>query len=506
MLHVLTETAHFFAEQQAHPYLVGGSLRDLLLEEPCADWDLVVNGEAHKLARLLAERLGGSYAYLHEKASRVVLYHSEPAAQQILDISPLHGLSLEEDLHTRDFTINALAAPLTDVVSYLNGSLADIHQHLVDPLRGYADLQNRLVRVVDGEVFRHDPLRMLRALRLAKRYNLTLATETKAMLRRDTPLLTSVAAERIHQELYTILAMGSALDWLHELDAYGLLTTLIPELQSARTMRQPPPHYWDVLEHSLQAVAALETLTDALESEMDTPFASQLAPTPATGEDLAELRALLREGEQQGVFHFADLRAPRMKLAALLHDIGKPLTYMLDAQGDIHFYGHPQLGAPIASEIMRRLSASTQDRRLAQMVAAHHMRPGQLGQDSAVTPRAIRRYFVDLGPIGILVALFSLADHLATLGPQPRFPAWARHLSVVRLLLTSYIREREKILPPRLVHADELMSRLKLQPGPILGQLLEMIAEAQAEGTIHSREEAVLLAREYVHMRKQGHQ
>jgi hypothetical protein len=131
------------------------------------------------------------------------------------------------------------------------------------------------------------------------------------------------------------------------------------------------------------------------------------------------------------------------------------------------------------------------------------MRPGQLGQDSAVTPRAIRRYFVDLGPIGILVAIFSLADHLATLGPQPRLPAWTRHLSVVRLLLTSYIREREKILPPRLVQADELMSRLKLQPGPILGQLLDMIAEAQAEGTIHSREEAILLAREYVQMRKQ---
>jgi hypothetical protein len=181
-----------------------------------------------------------------------------------------------------------------------------------------------------------------------------------------------------------------------------------------------------------------------------------------------------------------------------LHDIGKPLTYTVDGQGNIHFYGHPQVGTPVASEIMARLSASTQDRRLVQLVTAHHMRPGQLGQDGPVTPRAIRRYFVDLGPTGILVALFSLADHLATLGPQPRTAAWSRHLAVTRLLLTGYIRERAKILPPRLVRADELMSRLRLQPGPILGRLLEAIAEAQADGLVRSREEAILFAKEYV--------
>jgi putative nucleotidyltransferase with HDIG domain len=187
-----------------------------------------------------------------------------------------------------------------------------------------------------------------------------------------------------------------------------------------------------------------------------------------------------------------------MKMAALLHDIGKPRTRTIDEQGLIHFYNHPQAGAPMANTIMHRLSASTHDCRLAQLVAAHHMRPGQLGQDAPATPRAIRRYFVDLGPTGILVALFSLADHQATLGPQPRTIAWQRHLSVVRQLLTSYIRERSILLPPRLVRAEELMSRLKIAPGPLIGQLLELIAEAQADGTIHSREEAVLLAREHL--------
>jgi putative nucleotidyltransferase with HDIG domain len=187
-----------------------------------------------------------------------------------------------------------------------------------------------------------------------------------------------------------------------------------------------------------------------------------------------------------------------MKLAALLHDIGKPATFSVDENGGIHFYNHPQAGVPLVEQITRRLNTSTQDRRLAQQVAAHHMRPGQLGQLDLVTERAIRRYFVDLGPTGIYVALISLADHLATLGPQPLSDAWKGHLAVVRLLLTRYVRERERILPPRLVSPEELMRRLSLEPGPRVGQLLEYLAEAQADGKIHSKEEAIWLAEEWI--------
>jgi poly(A) polymerase len=499
-LNILAETARYFAEQHTHIYLVGGSLRNLVLGESCADWDLVTDGEAHKLARRLADRLGGFYAYLHEKASRVVVRVQDSPTDLVLDIAPMHGGTLEADLRARDFTLNALAAPLTPALDLLlrTGSLQEADEILVDPLGGLTDLRARQIRAVDGEVFQRDPLRMLRALRLARLYSLTLEPGTRKLLRRDSTLLTSVAVERIHAELYTLLAMPGALDQLYLLDEYGLLTLLIPELLPALGMLQPSPHYWDVFEHSLQCVQSLEDLTAALEAEPETPFSPELASTLSADEDLHALRELLREAEQQEVFDFAELHEPRMKLAALLHDIGKPLTYTVSKQGAIHFYNHPQAGAPVASEIMRRLCASVRDRRLVQLVTAHHMRPGQLAQEETLTPRALRRYFVDLGPTGILVALFSLADHLATLGPQPRTVAWTRHLSAVRLMLTRYIRERDQLSPPRLVRADELMSRLKLTPGPLIGQLLELIAEAQTDGTVHSREEALLLAREYI--------
>ena len=499
---ILQHTAQYFAAQQRQAYLVGGSLRNMLLGEACSDWDIVVASDAHRLARGLADRLGGHYARMHDKASRVIV--KAETGDITLDIASMHGQSIEEDLRARDFTINALAAPLDEALSL----------PLIDPLHGEEDLRARRLIAVNDAVFQVDPLRMLRAARLVTRYGFSLHSRTQELIRRDAALLPAVAPERIHDELYAILEPGGATAHLRLLDDLELLAVLIPELVPAKGMRQPNPHYWDVFDHSLETVGALELVARA---SVGTPFIAsgnlasgkltpdlpinapaRLTPNTATSVSLSNIQGLLKEAEEQGIFSPAELTAPPMKLAALLHDIGKPATYTTAEDGSIRFYTHPQTGAPMALQIMRRLSASTKDRRLAQLVAAHHMRPGQLGQDGEVTPRAVRRFFVDLGPAGITVALFSLADHLATLGPQPLTGAWERHLSVVSLLLTRYIRERDSILPPRLLTPEELMRRLKLEPGPLVGQLLEAIAEAQSEGLIRSKEEALWLAEEHL--------
>ncbi len=525
-LHLLKQTAAYFSAQRQRAYLIGGSVRNLLLDEPCLDWDIVTDGSAAALARRLADTLGGYYAYMHEKASRVVVKNGQEVS---FDIASLMGHTIEYDLRQRDFTINAIAVPLVEMVQHLEtvaddenvvaahpgddegapsrvwrtmkavnargGAGARLRDKLIDPLHGAADIGARRLRAVSSDVFQHDPLRILRAVRLRTRYQLTIDNWTQSLMMRDAALLPSVAAERIHDELYAILEPVGATEQLRFLDALGLLTVLIPEFTAARDMPQPSPHYWDVLEHSLETVGTLEQLALLLQGDVEQIRQSKWETSDG---DLVEIQTLLHEAEEQGIFQLALLAAPRMKLAALLHDIGKPATYMTDDEGLVHFYGHPQIGVPLAQQIMKRLTVSKHDSRLMQQVTAHHMRPGQLGQVSPVTPRAIRRYFVDLGHTGIYVALFSLADHLATQGPQPLTASWERHVSVVRLLLTSYIRERESILPPQLVGAEELMRRLKLEPGPIVGQLLEQLAEAQADGLIHSKEEAFWLAEEYL--------
>ena len=505
-MQLLQQTAEHFASQRQQAYLVGGSLRNILLGEPCSDWDIVTTGDVPGLARRLANKLHGHYAYMHEKASRVIVPASkdEPESQEILfDIAPLKGDTLEHDLRQRDFTINAIATPLEDVVRHFSSNPMQA-MHLIDPLHGFTDIEARRLKAVDSHIFQHDPLRMLRAVRLRMRYHLSIDSGTEGLLMRDSALLLQVAAERIHDELYAILAPDGAAERLQFLDAHGLLTTLIPEFIPARGMSQPQPHYWDVLEHSIHTVEALEQLATLLQQPsiviQNSPLENSITY------NLLEIQQLLTEAQEQGIFRRATLTSPAMKLAALLHDIGKPSTYTTDDNGHIHFYGHPQTGVPLVQHIMKRLGASTHDSRLVQQVTSHHMRPGQLGQQgTAITPRAIRRYFVDLGPTGIAVALFSLADHIATRGPLFGTPeqqnvsnisSWEQHLAAVRLLLTSYIRNRSSILPTQIISPEELMRRLNLKPGPLIGKLLDQIAEAQTEGLVHSKEEALWLAEE----------
>ena len=123
-LHLLHQTAEYFSDQRQPAYLVGGSLRNILLGQQCVDWDIVTTGNAHKLARRLADKLGAYYVHLHEKASRVIVVldtdsPNNPKQEITFDISPLNGKTIEDDLRQRDFTINAIAALLGDIVRYL---------------------------------------------------------------------------------------------------------------------------------------------------------------------------------------------------------------------------------------------------------------------------------------------------------------------------------------------------------------------------------------------------
>jgi len=486
-LHLLQLAAQFFVDNNVQAYLVGGSVRNTLLNEPCSDWDIVTTGDAPTLSRKLAHKLGGYYAHMHEKASRITV--KQQGQDIIFDVAPLNGRSIEADLRQRDFTMNAIASILSEAIrSYIENTPLP----LIDPLHGATDIAAHTLRTVNDDVFKQDTLRMLRAMRFATRYKLTIEEYTQQLIQRDAALLLIAAPERIQAELYALLEPTGATDHLRMLDGYGLLTALLPEFMPARGMLQPGLHHWDVFEHSLETVAALERLAATLHLS-----AEEIRETPLDGGrgDLVVIQELLHEAEQEGYFQYASMTSPVMKLAALLHDIGKTTTQVIHEDGKITFYGHPQAGVPLVHSIARRLSLSTQDHRLIRQIVANHMRPGQLSHDT-ITARAVRRYFVDLGPVGIPVALISLADHLAMRGPEPLTEAWENHLATVRLLLTRYIREREVTLPPHLVQAGELMRKFNLEPGPIVGQLLEQIAEARADGLLHSKDDAFWFARE----------
>ncbi len=197
-LALLQRVARFFAMQHPQPaYLVGGSLRNLLLGERCTDWDIATTGDTPRLARRLADALGGYYAHMHMRASRVICKHDD--GEIIFDVSPIEGASIEEDLRARDFTVNALALPLIEGVARLTSAPNEREQlPFIDLLHGRDDLRRRLLRATSDMVFRRDPLRLLRAVRQATLHGFTIEPVTGDLLRRDAALLPRVAPERIH--------------------------------------------------------------------------------------------------------------------------------------------------------------------------------------------------------------------------------------------------------------------------------------------------------------------
>ncbi len=474
---LVEEICLFLRDRSAKAYLVGGYVRDRLLGRVCQDIDFAVEGEAMAVARAVADRWKGAFVPLDEEhdTARAVL-RDEKGQRLLVDFARLRGDSIEADLALRDFTIDAIAFDPEALC-------------LIDPHQGQRDLHTGVVRAVSDTVFHDDPLRTLRAVRLAVQLGMTIAPHTEEWVRRDAPLLTSVSAERIRDELSKIVAQPETARNLRYLDSVGLLTTLIPELEATKGLEQSPPHYLHVFEHTLETVAHLEKLCACLmpQGELQTA-ALQIAFRnlhPFSERLLAHLSQPMVDGR---------LRLTLLKIVALLHDLGKPSTASLDEKGRIRFLGHEREGAILAGAILRRLRFGADEVKAARTIIANHMRPPQLATQPTLTGKAIYRFFRDTGPAGVDTLLLYLADHLATWGPNLQAALWRKQVEMTTALLSAYYqRHAETIAPLKLLDGHDLMEKFGLEEGPHLGELLETVREAQAAGEVSTREEALQL-------------
>lgn len=462
--------------------MVGGFLRDALLRRESRDVDLAVAGDSLSLGRQLADALGGHFFPLHEehKAARIVL----PAGETIrsLDLLPLR-LDIEADLAQRDLTINAMAVAVGELVGGRQPSI-------IDPCGGRRDLGEGIVRMVRPEAFRADPLRLLRAVRLCAELGFTLDPQTAAVMAENASLLSQAAPERQRDELMRILATSRAAPSLRLADKLGLLAPLLPEVAATKGEEQPKEHEWDVFDHSLETVAALDALLGS-EEPADGRWARLWRELWEKMEEFPAVREHFREEVCQG-----HSRAALLKLGALLHDIAKPETRSIEEDGRMRFFGHAQAGALRAAAVARRLRFSSAEVRQMEAMVKEHLRPLQIAKDGPPTRRALYRYFRDAGEAAIDVLFLSLADHLATVGPRLDWDDWQAHLGVVGFILTWRFQEEVLTAPPRLVTGHDLMDALGLAPGPLVGQLLEAVQEAQAAGEVTTREQALALARQ----------
>jgi poly(A) polymerase len=447
------------ADRQA--WLVGGAVRDRLLGRPTADLDLAIASDVEAAACRLARTARAAVFPLSEDFGswRVV---ARGGAWQA-DLSPLLGETIEQDLAQRDFTVNAIAEPLSG-------------GEPVDPSGGRADLAAHRLRMVSAAAFAADPLRVLRLPRFACELDLAAEPATVAAAREQAAGLAHVAAERIFVELKRIVGAPDPLAGIALMERVGAVDVVLPELAALAGVEQSAYHHLDVYQHTLAVLAEVVTL------ERD--------PVAVFGEQQGTaVAALLAEPLADEL-----TRATALRFGALLHDIAKPQTRAVTDAGRVTFWHHDSEGAEAARAILTRLHASERLRAHVAALTRHHLRPGFLVRERPLPPRAEYRYLKACEPVEVDVTLLSVADRLATRGRKAE-EAIAKHLQLVRELIGPALAWHEHGPPAPLVRGDELADALGIARGPRLGTLLAQLEEAAYAREVATREEAIAYAR-----------
>ncbi len=470
-------------ETRARLWLVGGAVRDLLLGRPAHDWDFAVHGDAMRLARRVANHLGGAYVTLDAErdTARVVLDDPSDRRLAMLDFAGLRGDTIEADMLERDFTINAMAMTLDGQV--------------VDPLGGQRDLRAKRVRAVSERVFVQDPARLLRAVRAAGELGFDLESKTAAAVRQHAERINTVAGERIQAELLRILDLVPAARYVRGLDSLELLPHVLPEILPLKKIEQSwPHHYRTVWAHTLAALSALEGVLAPI---LGQPRPSRLirdVRAPAWAWTTLDDRLTPFQPPLLDYVHAAlameRTRASMLKWAALFHDVGKANTRTVDGKGRTHFYGHDDISAEQVRVRLKALHFPNRAVNFVTTITAEHMRLLSLIQSPPPSRRAVFRFYRDTGDAGVGVVLLALADTLAVWGSGLERGYWQRCLTVATALLEGYFyREEEVVKPKPLLTGHDLLA-FGIPEGPEIGKLLDQLREAQAAGDIGSREEA----------------
>ncbi|MEA3345261.1 MAG: hypothetical protein U9Q78_03315 [Chloroflexota bacterium] len=427
-----TQAVAWLTANTSNVYLVGGYIRDWLLGRESHDVDFAVAQDSLSLARRLADHLGGYFVPLDRRRgiARVVCYEGEQVIH--LDLTRLQGQDLAQDLRRRDFTVNAIAL-----------QLGRKKPHLIDPHRGREDVKRHLIRAVTPDAFADDPLRLLRAVRLAAELDFSIESQTEELLRRDSSLIELSAAERIRYELVKILRTPQAPRWTRFLVDTGLLAPILPQLE---------PH----LDPAVEAFEGIHQLITALKEENLRGLI--LLVLGSFAEDLLKHLAQPTNGER--------CREDVLRMGALLSPL--PPDEVRMALLELRFSGY--------------------EARCGRDITAHWLKLHQL-QSPEIPRRAIYHFFREAGDAGVEALLLALAR-------EDEDRRRGQLAKIATRLLEAYFHHYQEIIAPQLLlDGHAVMSELGLETGPKVGELLAALREAQAAGEVRTREEALAFLR-----------
>jgi putative nucleotidyltransferase with HDIG domain len=442
---LIEQVAAIARQQELSLYLVGGAIRDTLLDKKIRDYDFIL--KKVKIPPFLhqLQELWGASLFPMGKGKRERIYRLKKD-ELTVDFAAMKGADIVDDLMQRDFTINAIAYAFGEGKFYAAP-------------RAIGDIKAGRIALVSAQALQADPLRMLRAVRYRctlPGFDLITPLEKEVAHRRK--LLSSVAPERIRAELDEIILSPLPAQGLLLMQELGLLAVVFPELTPLEGLPQGRHHRMDALSHTIEVVR--------------------------------EVDSLARKGNP---FSFRPREEERLILgyAALFHDLGKPTTQSIDEKGDLHFYGHPQESSRLARGIMRRLKFASVVREGVFHLVENHMRILTLAAGEPLD-RALRRLIHAIGEKIRLLLLLGLAET----GPKGsgNSEEQERFLGLCRRIWDLYEKE-DLISPEPLLWGRDLLA-MGHPPGPRLGEILNEVRQRQITGELKTKVEALRFVEE----------
>ncbi len=470
--------------REAYCFIVGGWVRDRILGEPVGyhiDVDLLVTCDPREVAKRLAERIGGSYFEFEKKG----LFIKRPTIATVVlrlgpykyrfDFAQIKGRDLEkalvEDLLSRDFTANAMAVSIDDVLSI--GAKQTL---IYDPAHGVEDLEQGLLRPVSLKNLEEDPVRILRGFRLAVEKRLELTEDFYEFVREKGSLIRKAPPERITLELFKVLRQPEGYKVLKKLYQYGLLQVLFPDTARWKEIKdQGEHHIYPLEEHVFKVLEALEKVIQERDRYLPAELLENFGKTEVHGE-------------------FSDVEL--LKLSALFHDIAKPHTFEI-RENKITFYNHDKLGAELVRGYGKAYKWGETATEFIAKLVREHLRPFYLRESlfkGQLTDRGRANFWRECGDIAPYLFLHAMADAIGS-GDE--------EVEIKRLLetihdLISFKREKLSKVPMKaLLDGKEIMQALGLNQGPIVGRIKKALEEAQLEGKVKTKEEALEFIKSY---------
>ncbi|MBI3602805.1 MAG: HD domain-containing protein [Candidatus Omnitrophica bacterium] len=476
-------------------YLVGGFLRDQLLNRAGYDFDFAVSKDAISLARALGRAIKGAFVLLHEEHPCGRVVKKEKGVLWTFDFSNFRASTIEKDLGLRDFTINTLCLNLRDINHTTNWI-----QKLLDSPQAAKDLKLQTVRMVAPKAFVDDPLRLMRAFSLFAQLGFKIEAKTFGQIQKNVKLIHKVSIERVREEWFKILSSQRTFETLLLMQKSSLLEQVIPQVTVMKGVHQGGYHHLDVWRHSLEVVRQFEELVNEIKLESLGVIAS-----PANGGTKQSFKRSPRPLQGLAMTHFihdylqeeiagGHKRYALLKFACLLHDIGKPDTRKKEADR-MTFHGHEHVGSRLVRIIAKQMKLSVKERHFLEDLTTWHLRPGYLSNFKKPSERMIFRFLRDTKEEALSVLLLSLADQRSTRGALTTKAKHQHHQKICWQMTERFIQQKNQKPLVRLMTGHDLIKKLKLKPSPLFTKILCGVQEAQSLGKISTKEEALILAR-----------